>query len=82
MATVIENDEKDVLVINGLKFEGFIDDAVCEKCSERRIYTTPTSVRSAMSGWRMRVKIPVVSSAHTDRSSHFPMAHSIRKLFT
>ena len=39
MATVIENDEKDVLVINGQEFEGFIDDAVCEKCSERRIYS-------------------------------------------
>jgi hypothetical protein len=40
MATVIENEENDVLVINGLKFEGFIDDAVCEKCSERRIYSS------------------------------------------
>ena len=40
MATVFENDEKDVLVINEQEFNGFIDDALCEKCLERRIYSS------------------------------------------
>jgi hypothetical protein len=36
MANVIK-EENDVLLINGHKFDGFIDDALCPKCSEFRI---------------------------------------------
>jgi hypothetical protein len=38
MVNVVEG-ENGVLFINERKFEGFIDDVVCPKCSEFRIYS-------------------------------------------
>ena len=39
MATVVEEKEKDILLINGQPYEGFVDDNGCKKCSELRIYS-------------------------------------------
>jgi hypothetical protein len=39
VATIVENEKDDFLLINGKKFDAFIDDMRCEKCSEFRIYS-------------------------------------------
>lgn len=39
MASVMNGEENGVLFINGHKFNGFIDNAFCPKCSEARIYS-------------------------------------------
>ncbi len=39
MANVIKGEENGVLFINGHKFDGIIDDTLCPKCSESKIYS-------------------------------------------
>lgn len=40
IATVIEDEEKGVLLINGQECDGFVDEVPCKKCSALRIYST------------------------------------------
>ena len=39
MHSLVENKERDVLLINGQEFNGFIDDVGCQKCAHLRIYS-------------------------------------------
>jgi hypothetical protein len=39
MVFVNKSEENGALFIDGNKFDGFIDDALCPKCSEPRIYS-------------------------------------------
>jgi hypothetical protein len=35
---LVEDEEKNVVIINGSEIDGFIHDEICPQCSENRIY--------------------------------------------